>query len=201
MPFPLRTAPVPKSSKIGFPWCQGPSAAHSQLSQECFQRGCWTLTNTAMHHPCPPPPPRCSPELRAGTEAPPSHESSTETCSAPLTLGATQRKQGTYFLTLEQAAILHWAIFHSSALIPQIRLLNPASAMVCPGPPLQTIHTALPVPKEMSEKLCAIFLLSVWNYSAVHVKWPLWSSVNSLMKKRIQRNSFISLGYGTQSWR
>lgn len=40
MPFPLRTAPVPKSSKIGFPWCQGPSAAHSQLSQECFQRGC-----------------------------------------------------------------------------------------------------------------------------------------------------------------
>lgn len=107
MPFPLRTAPVPKSSKIGFPWCQGPSAAHSQLSQECFQRGCWTLTNTAMHHPCPPPPPRCSPELRAGTEAPPSHESSTETCSTPLTLGATQRKQGTYFLTLEQAAILH----------------------------------------------------------------------------------------------
>lgn len=44
----------------------------------------------------------------------------------------------------------------------------------------------------MSQKLSAIFLPSVGNYSAVHVKWPLWSSVNSLMKKEYKRAALLA---------
>lgn len=134
MPFPLRTLLVPKPSRSGFPWGQGPSTTtwsslryhrngFGGLLEGHKDRGASFLPLLLL--PC-----ISQRWCQARRLLPPTRAITWER-QALLAFGAIiQRKQGISFITLKQAPILHGGIFHISALIPQISLLNPASAFV-----------------------------------------------------------------------
>lgn len=166
MPFPLRTILIPKPRKLPFPGAQDhpqPPGCPSQVSQQGFQRG-WENTVTAMHHSHLSSAPWYLPEMLAGTRAPASLRAAG--CTLHSHLSHPSKESRNFFYnpaTGSSSSLSHFSYLSCNSTnkpFKSSKCLHGVSQPP-PGAELETIHTALPVPGEMSKKLRAIFLLRV----------------------------------------